>query len=255
MFVKLLLTLFIAFFSLIPNVHAIEQVSPCITYDNQKPIHITKVDLSCPSIKLIGTLPQHSDTTSNFARDNEATVAINGAFYDEKRNPLGLNYSHQHTWHRSKDYRQYAFFACTKNNQCFIESYNKSTIYQPQWDLVISGWQSLQNGKFLCAPSSTGICYRNAQTKHPRTAIGLTADNRFLYMVVVEGRREEFQGYTLTQLATLFKQLNVPHAINLDGGGSSTMIINHNRVNALPDNQLFFERSVANHLGIKDEKK
>lgn len=239
-----------------PCLAATEQVSPCITYEQRgQHVHIAKVDLSCSHLKLIGTIPGNSDTTSNFAYKNKTTVAINGAFYNEKRQPLGLNYSQQQTWSNSRDYKQYSFLACTKENQCLIEAYNKQTIYNPSWHIVISGWQSMQDGKFMCAPSSPAICQRNGRGYHPRTAIGLSKDNRYLYMVVVEGRLEKFRGYTLTQLARLFKSLDVPHAINLDGGGSSTMVVKNRRVNQLPDQQFFLERTVANHLGVIDKKK
>lgn len=230
-----------------------EQVSPCVTYEQRgQHVHIAKLDLSCPQLELIGTVPGNSDTTSNFAYKNKTTVAINGAFYNEKRQPLGLNYSQQQTWSNSRDYKQYSFLACTKDNQCLIEPYNTVTVYKPSWHVVISGWQSMQNGKFMCAPSSPAICQRNARGHHPRTAIGLSEDKRYLYMVVVEGRLEKFRGYTLSQLAKLFKDLKVPHAINLDGGGSSTMVVKQRRVNELPDQQFIFERAVANHLGVID---
>ena len=71
-------------------------------------------------------------------------------------------------------------------------------------------------------------------------------------MVVVEGRQENFKGYTLNQVARVFKQLGVNQAINLDGGGSSTLVLKNRRMNQLPSQQLFFERNVANHLGVID---
>ncbi|MDY3331814.1 MAG: phosphodiester glycosidase family protein [Pelistega sp.] len=234
-------------------VAAMEQVSPCIQYEQQKThIHIAKIDLQCPQLEIIGTIPGNSDTTSNFAYQNKATIAINGTFYNEKRQPLGLNYTQQRTWANTRDVKQYSFLACTKDNQCLIEPYNKVTVYNPSWNVVVSGWQSMQNGKFMCAPGSPRICHSNGRNPHPRTAVGLSKDKRYLYMVVVEGRLDNFKGYTLTQLAKLFQGLGVPHAINLDGGGSSTMVIKNRRVNQLPSQQLIFERSVANHLGIID---
>ena len=50
----------------------------------------------------------------------------------------------------------------------------------------------------------------------------------------------------------MFKQLGVNQAINLDGGGSSTLVLKNRRMNQLPSQQLFFERNVANHLGVID---
>lgn len=61
--------------------------------------------------------------------------------------------------------------------------------------------------------------------KHPRTAMGYTADGK-LIILMVEGRNKIAAGATLGQLATIFKQLGCVEAINLDGGGSSCMLLN-----------------------------
>jgi exopolysaccharide biosynthesis protein len=61
--------------------------------------------------------------------------------------------------------------------------------------------------------------------KHPRTAMGYTADNK-LIILVVEGRNPLAGGATLTQEAQILKDLGCVEALNLDGGGSSCMIIN-----------------------------
>lgn len=61
---------------------------------------------------------------------------------------------------------------------------------------------------------------------HPRTAMGYTNDNQ-LIILVVEGRnRGNAEGASLTQLAKIFKDLGCIEAINLDGGGSSCLLIN-----------------------------
>lgn len=93
---------------------------------------------------------------------------------------------------------------------------------------------------------------RNGNYHHPRTALGLSKDGKILYMIVVEGRQLDFRGYTLSELAQEFKKLDVPLALNLDGGGSTTMVVKGVRVNRLPSGQFFIERSVANHIGIID---
>lgn len=62
--------------------------------------------------------------------------------------------------------------------------------------------------------------------KHPRTAIGYTADGQMI-VLVVEGRNPgKAEGADLIQLATILKDLGCIEAINLDGGGSSCMLIN-----------------------------
>ena len=62
--------------------------------------------------------------------------------------------------------------------------------------------------------------------KHPRTAMGYTADGD-LIVLVVEGRFPgRAEGLTLTQTAKLLKEIGCHEALNLDGGGSSCMLIN-----------------------------
>lgn len=169
-----------SFLFVLPSWAMTEQVSPCVTYEqSEQHVHMAKIDLTCPHLELIGTVPGNSDTTSNFAYKHKTTVAINGAFYDENRQPLGLNYSQQRKWTYSRDYKQYSFLACTKDNQCSIEPFNTVTVYNPSWYIVISGWQSMQNGKFMCAPSSPALCLRNGRNPHPRTAVGLSRDKRY----------------------------------------------------------------------------
>jgi hypothetical protein len=58
--------------------------------------------------------------------------------------------------------------------------------------------------------------------KQPRTAIGYTAEGDLL-MVVVDGRQAASEGATLYELAGLMASLGAVEAINLDGGGSSTI--------------------------------
>lgn len=62
--------------------------------------------------------------------------------------------------------------------------------------------------------------------KHPRTLMGYTAHQQLIVMVI-EGRRKGIAaGATLTQAAKLLQALGCVEALNLDGGGSSCMLIN-----------------------------
>jgi exopolysaccharide biosynthesis protein len=62
--------------------------------------------------------------------------------------------------------------------------------------------------------------------KHPRTAMGYTKDGRLIFLVI-EGRfPNKAEGATLTQEANMLKEIGCVEALNLDGGGSSTLLIN-----------------------------
>jgi len=60
--------------------------------------------------------------------------------------------------------------------------------------------------------------------RHPRTAVGILNDNSWLF-IVVDGRNQHSDGLTLPELASLMLQLGCIQAVNLGGGGDSTMVI------------------------------
>jgi exopolysaccharide biosynthesis protein len=61
--------------------------------------------------------------------------------------------------------------------------------------------------------------------RHPRTAMGYTEDGK-LIILVIEGRNPKAQGATLTEEAQILKDLGCVEALNLDGGGSSCLLVN-----------------------------
>jgi dipeptidyl aminopeptidase/acylaminoacyl peptidase len=77
----------------------------------------------------------------------------------------------------------------------------------------------VQAGAVVAKPCGASICQ-----VHPRTAIGVTPVGRIL-MVVVDGRRNDSRGVTTVRLARLMRSLGATSALNLDGGGSSTMVV------------------------------
>jgi exopolysaccharide biosynthesis protein len=91
----------------------------------------------------------------------------------------------------------------------------------------------------------------------PRTAVGYSKNGRYLYLVVVDGRQPFYsEGMTIKELAALMLSFGSQYAMNLDGGGSSTMVVqgrdgNPRVLNSPIDNYIpGRERPVANHLGI-----
>ena len=68
--------------------------------------------------------------------------------------------------------------------------------------------------------------HRHQGVRHPRTAVAVTGDNHFL-MVVVDGRRAGVsEGMSARELTRFLKKnFNPRYALNMDGGGSSTLVI------------------------------
>lgn len=78
-------------------------------------------------------------------------------------------------------------------------------------------------------PSSSGFCGRN-----PRTGIGIDGRGRVL-LVTVDGRQAKSVGMSLHEFADLFRYMGATSALNLDGGGSTTMWVRGQIVNKVSD--------------------
>ncbi|MBB3041413.1 phosphodiester glycosidase family protein [Nocardioides soli] len=87
---------------------------------------------------------------------------------------------------------------------------------------------------------------------HPRTAVGIDRDSGQILLLVIDGRSSASRGYTMVELANLMIDLGADEALNLDGGGSSTMIARDatgaNQVLNKPSDG--FQRWVANGLQV-----
>ncbi len=107
-------------------------------------------------------------------------------------------------------------------------------------DLALGGGQTLvREGKL----SDFGA---GEQLRHPRTAFGWNATHYFL--IVVDGRRPGWSvGMTVPELAALAQRLGCTHALNLDGGGSSTLWLNDQVMNLPSDGR---PRAVGNALVV-----
>jgi len=105
----------------------------------------------------------------------------------------------------------------------------------------------LQNGQI---PASFS---HNVAGTAPRTAVGFSADKKTMFLVVVDGRQATSRGMTQKEMAQLMLKLGASDALNLDGGGSSTMVVrplgekNPTVINRVSEG---VQRLIANGLGI-----
>lgn len=111
-----------------------------------------------------------------------------------------------------------------------LDSNKRARISFPAWKMktaVGGGPVLLQTGEIRVTNNEElKFAGKAIDDKHPRTGMGYTKDNK-LIILVVEGRHAGIaEGVTLTQLAQLFKDLGCWEALNLDGGGSSCMLVN-----------------------------
>lgn len=105
----------------------------------------------------------------------------------------------------------------------------------------------VKGGRAHVTAREEGFDLHVASGRAPRTAIGYTRSGEVL-MVTVDGRKAEHSvGCTLNELARLMLKLGAVEAMNLDGGGSSTMVVGGKAVNRVSAGK---ERYVSNVIGV-----
>ena len=102
--------------------------------------------------------------------------------------------------------------------------------FQPKWSMqtAIGGGPVLLHNDTIRITNNEERLFagKAIHDRHPRTAAGYTNDGR-LILLVVQGRTPGLAaGASLTQLARMLQQLGCVEALNLDGGGSSCLLIN-----------------------------
>lgn len=119
-----------------------------------------------------------------------------------------------------------------------------------KWTLGWAGVTDVLGGSAVIVKQGESTVSSNCPSylclKHPRTGVGISADGKVL-LIVVEGRYWRSKGVTPGQFARIFIQQGATYAMNLDGGGSSTMVVEGKIVNYLSDG---VQRQVSSSLQI-----
>lgn len=114
---------------------------------------------------------------------------------------------------------------------------------------LVGGWPRLiVNGRSLAdsVDRLEGTFSRFSVTRHPRTGVGISRDSATMYLITVDGRSESSSGMSLAEFASLMQSLGVAQGLNLDGGGSTTLVLGGRVVNHPSDTT--GERTVGNAL-------
>lgn len=97
-------------------------------------------------------------------------------------------------------------------------------------DFLEAGPMLIKDGKINITSDEEVFFNSSIPKVHPRSAVGKTADGKIIYLVV-DGRQAESRGVDLIELATILFNLGCIDAMNLDGGGSSTLVVNGKLIN------------------------
>jgi exopolysaccharide biosynthesis protein len=168
--------------------------------------------------------------TSSFGTEDNALAAINGTFFDMK-NGGSVDYIRLNgkTMNETRPGRN--------NNRTFhqkaaiVTNGDKLTIQKwdgtADWENKLAGEDVMVTGPLLVEnQQETAMDTISFYTmRHPRSAIAVKGNKVFL--ISVDGRNKKAAGMTLNELAQVICWLHADEGINLDGGGSTTLWINH----------------------------
>ena len=114
-------------------------------------------------------------------------------------------------------------------------SEGSATEWSATTDIIGGAGLLAHNGRYLKNWRPERLQKGFAEMRHPRTMIGIARD-RAIWLVVVDGRQPELSaGMTLVELRELTRRLQLTDAVNLDGGGSTTMWVRGRIVNRPSD--------------------
>lgn len=231
-------------------------------------LHIVKVALDRPGISLLVTpgdpkqaRPLRARTTAQFLQEFKLQLAVNGDSFSP-------------WWSRTLwDYHPHVGDLVTPKGPAM----SAGVIYSSGiagWKYAVLSFNRKKQGVFQRIPPDAynvicglGMLLENGAVSarllskkddlEPRTAVALDRDGRTLILLVIDGRQPNYsEGTTERETAEILREYGGYHAMNLDGGGSTTLVTADKNgkpsvLNCPIDNRIpGRERPVGNHLGI-----
>jgi exopolysaccharide biosynthesis protein len=123
-----------------------------------------------------------------------------------------------------------------KNSFPNDDSSRTTSAFSTAEDIVSGVPQLIKNGAIDITWQQEKSSKAFVETRHPRTAVAKLKDGKFL-MVTVDGRTAESAGISLPDLAAFLLEMGAIDAMNLDGGGSTTMFLDGKIVNKPSDKE------------------
>lgn len=204
--------------------------------------------------------------TSVMATQHQALAAVNGSFFDmEQHDPIcylrvdgqevGINKPGKDTVNRK--YYQYGTLVLddvqTTGSLARIVLTDSNRFWERSLldeDIMTAGPLLIYQGKSL--PMRNDLSF--VRNRHNRTAVGIRPDHTVL-LLTVDGRTQMSAGFSLDELIQTMRWLGCTEALNMDGGGSTTMVVRGTQwngvVNYPSDNYRFDhhgERAVSNAI-------
>lgn len=214
----------------------------------------------------IGNEVKTKKTTATFGIEHQAIAAINGTFFDVA-NGGSVDYvkvdgtvTNQNVLDKKGNRARHQQAAIVIDKGMLeLKKWDQS----PDWESKLPEANVMLSGPMLVFNHLTETLDTTSFTKarHPRTAIGVKPNGNVV-LLTVDGRQENSAGMSLHELCNLMRWLGCSTAINLDGGGSTTLwVAGHGAngvVNFPSDNKKWDHegsRKVANVILLKQRLK
>ncbi len=242
-------------------------------FNNRMVMHVVRVDLSDPDVRLVPT-PRISNyvsglretagmTVSRFVETQGVQVAVNANFFDPTTYylPEGtpMIVSGMHVSGGQVVSGGNLEHAAT----ILFDAANRPTIIHTNWPSASAvGVESAVSGDYPVVVQGVNIGRQYLaqpgfiHDTNPRTAMGLSADRRHLYLMVIDGRQSQSSGALDYETGAWMLLVGASDAVNLDGGGSSTLsmqaptgaAVRINAPSSVADSGR--ERTVGSHFGV-----
>lgn len=239
-------------------------------FPNRHVVHAFRVDLTDPDIRLF-TTPRMANyvagsreigglTVSDFLRTYHAQAAINANFFESRSYYLPAGTAMDVYGLQISD----GVVVSTQDGPNYdaailFDASNRATVIHTNWPArSVAGIRTAVSGNYPLVVAGRNIINRSsARETNPRTAFGVSQDRRYLYLVGIDGRQSGYSvGANDYETAGWLLLLGASDGVNMDGGGSTTLVIEDstgvpvrlNRSSAVADSGR--ERTVGSHLGV-----
>ena len=234
-------------------------------FDSVQDISLIRFPMKCHTVSVVESDGPDAAITSRLGSDNKALAAINGSYFNVKTlEPMTFVKDEGKVLCGTTTdgaYRNNGMFRIKgrKGRRVDILTINEGTTARAAkgWrEAIVSGPVLLEEGAPVEYKDDGSKLYGKFYARrHPRTLVGYTTDG-WIYFAVVDGRfPSQGEGMNISELQVLSESLGLYEAINLDGGGSSTLwsadsgVVNHPYDNKQFDHA--GERVVPNVLIVK----
>ena len=189
--------------------------------------HALRIDLSSDGLRIVvaggggGQGETLSTTVSGFVRDNNLVAGINALPFDpvsdregQPRTNVGVVIADGVTVSPPHpEFDALVFYA------------DGSAAITAQTNLGENVTHAVGGFRRILESGEPVARVQNLNARHPRSAAGIAADGRYLYLLVIDGRRPGSVGSTEAETAVLLRSLGANDGINFDGGGSSALAL------------------------------